>query len=54
MTDDELTALATAASATKESVLRRLAGLPVRGKAGERIDEVLKCAKTKTPTTERL
>jgi hypothetical protein len=39
--DKVIEQLAERASADRRSVIRRLAGLPVRGKAGERIDRAL-------------
>jgi hypothetical protein len=42
LSDDELVAMARRADADTVSVLRRLVGLPVRGRAGERVDAALR------------
>ena len=41
ITDDDIDRIADRASADRRSVIRRLAGLPVKGRAGARIDAAL-------------
>lgn len=41
ITDDDIALLVKQAVATRESVMRRLLGLPVRGRVGERVDKAI-------------